>query len=245
MAWNSMQFVDAVDACGNRYETDNSWYTKEKWGDRINYMLNAWKLYYRASTSALGMLLLGGAKIRDKGPLLDNFGATSGSGIDDKKLVERLQRTGLRTPPGTGSILSDRNWTPLLNDCYILGGTHAGLEFHFAEDTVDAEFARMAPQLSPAQKWLAFLKSHPEMLWDENAHAPRVLLRELIGLKTFGYRPQFFLQQLTFKPTQSGDATFTRYLDALATSGYTGKNRTQIVEAISVFLFGNVGALSS
>ena len=256
MPWNSMQFMDAVEACGNRYETDNAWYTKEKWGDQINYMLNAWKLYYRASTSALGTLLLGGAKIREDPTLLASFGMTSGSGTDDKtlELVKRLQakRTGLRTAPGMsdapkvvgpGSILSDRNWTPLLNDCYILGGTHGGLEFHLTDDTVDAEFARMAPQLPPTHKWLAFLKGHPEMLWDENANAPRVLSRELIGLKTFGYQPQFFLQQLSFKPTPSGAATFTGYLDALAASGYTGKNRTLLVEMLSVFLFGNVGAL--
>jgi hypothetical protein len=256
MPWNSLQFMDALNACGNRYEADNEWFIKKWWGDQVNYSLNAWKLYHRASTSSLGMLLLGSAKIREDPTLLGSFGMTSGSGTDDKtrQLIEKLQaqRTGLQTAPGLrdapkvvgpGSVLSDKRWTPLLNDCYILGGAHAGFEFHYAEDAADAEFARMPPPLTPVNKWQAFLMSHPETFWDQDRNVPRILSRELIGLKTFGYRPQFFLQQLSFKPSQSGDGTFTTYLDALAASGYTRANRKQVIDAISLFLFGNVYAL--
>ena len=153
---------------------------------------------------------------------------------------------GMRDAPnvlGPGSILSDRNWSPLLNDSYILGGIHAGFEFHFAEDAASAEFATMPVQLTPVQKWQAFFKKHPETFWDDKTHLPRVLSRELIGLKTFGYRPEFSPHQLSFRPTGSGNATFIRYLDALAAGGYTGKDRVRVLEALSVFLFGTVAAL--
>ena len=253
MRWNSLQFMDALKACGTRYVSDNSWH---KWGDQHRYSMDAFKLYHRASTNALGMLLLGSGKIRFDNGLLGNFGMTSGSGTDDKMLEKvqglQAQRTAMRTAPGMrdapkvvgpGSILSDRNWSPLLNDSYILGGVHAGFEFHFAEDAASAEFATMPVQLTPAQKWQAFIKKHPETFWDDKNHLPRVLSRELIGLKTFGYRPEFSVHQLSLRPTGSGNATFIRYLEALAAGGYTGKNRVRMFEVLSVFLFGTVAAL--
>jgi len=233
--------------------SDNSWH---KWGDQHRYSMDAFKLYHRASTSALGWLLLGSGKIRFDDGLLGNFGMTSGSGTDDKMLEKvqalQAQRTAMRTAPGMrdvpnvvgpGSILSDRNWSPLLNDSYILGGVHAGCEFHFAEDAASAEFATMPVQLTPAQKWQAFIKKHPETFWDHKNHLPRVLSRELIGLKTFGYRPEFSVHQLSFRPTGSGDATFIRYLEALAAGGYTGKDRVRMFDALALFLFGTVAAL--
>jgi len=233
--------------------SDNSWH---KWGDQHRYSMDAFKLYHRASTSALGWLLLGSGKIRFDDGLLGNFGMTSGSGTDDKMLEKvqalQAQRTAMRTAPGMrdvpnvvgpGSILSDRNWSPLLNDSYILGGVHAGCEFHFAEDAASAEFATMPVQLTPAQKWQAFIKKHPETFWDDKNHLPRVLSRELIGLKTFGYRPEFSVHQLSFRPTGSGDATFIRYLEALAAGGYTGKDRVRMFDALALFLFGTVAAL--
>jgi hypothetical protein len=245
--------MDALKACGNRYVSDNSWH---KWGDQHRYSMDAFKLYHRASTSALGWLLLGSGKIRFDDGLLGNFGMTSGSGTDDKMLEKvqalQAQRTAMRTAPGMrdvpnvvgpGSILSDRNWSPLLNDSYILGGVHAGCEFHFAEDAASAEFATMPVQLTPAQKWQAFIKKHPETFWDDKNHLPRVLSRELIGLKTFGYRPEFSVHQLSFRPTGSGDATFIRYLEALAAGGYTGKDRVRMFDALALFLFGTVAAL--
>jgi len=253
MRWNSLQFMDALKACGNRYVSENAWHT---WGGQHRYSMDAFKLYHCASTNALGMLLLGSGKIRFADDLLSNFGMTSGSGTDDKMLEKvqalQTQRTAMRTAPGMrdapnvvgpGSILSDRNWSPLLNDSYILGGVHAGHEFHFAEDAASAEFSTMPVQLTPAQKWQAFIKKHPETFWDDKNHLPRVLSRELIGLKTFGYRPEFSAHQLSFRPTGSGDATFIRYLEALAAGGYTGKDRVRMFEALSVFLFGTVAAL--
>lgn len=40
-------------------------------------------------------------------------------------------RLTLMPPMQKGSVLSDRNWSALLNDALILGGVHTGREFHF------------------------------------------------------------------------------------------------------------------
>lgn len=67
--------------------------------------------------------------------LVMNFGLSSGSGLSDQDelrgvgelLAKRNQLEGPRSGPtidvlGPGSILKDQNWTPLLNDTYILAG---------------------------------------------------------------------------------------------------------------------------
>ena len=69
--------------------------------------------------------------------------------------------------------------------------------------------------------------------------------RHLIGLKTFGYQPRFFSEQLSFSAGHSDGATFKTYLDALAAAGITSRDRTAVLETLSVFLFGNAGALST
>ena len=204
------------------------------------------------------MLLLGSAKIREDSLLLSNFGVTSAGGITDPEevaLVKALEteRTGLKAAPGLrdapdvlgpGSILNDKNWTPLLNDCYILGGVHGEHEFHLAEDSADAYFESLGGQLPPQDKWRSYFSTHPDIIWDTTRQVPRILARELIGLKTFGYRAQFFLEQLSFRPTPSDGATFKTYLDALVAAGITSRNRTVVLETLSLFLFGNAAAFS-
>ena len=64
MAWNSLQFMQHLNACGNRYEAENCWWGKKNWGDQHRYALNAWRLYRLTLKNSLGMLLLGSAKIR-------------------------------------------------------------------------------------------------------------------------------------------------------------------------------------
>ena len=125
MLWNSLRFVDELDRCGNRYEIENQWYSKAAWGDRNRYVLNAWRLYRCANRSALGMLILGTAKIRKDASLVGNFGFTSAGGLSDpeeQQLVQKLERsrTAVSNAPtvlGQGSVLNDQNWTPLLNEC--------------------------------------------------------------------------------------------------------------------------------
>ena len=75
--------------------------------------------------------------------------------LEELKLVEELEKRrsagrsapALRDAPkvlGSGSILNDRNWTPLLNDSFILGGVHGNREFHFAEDDAGKYFDFLA-----------------------------------------------------------------------------------------------------
>ena len=257
MPWNSLRFLQELGNCGNQYEADNAWFGSG-WGEQRRYALNAWRLYQHASTNALGLLLLGSAKIRKDAVLVSNFGVTSAGGISDPEevaLVNALEtgRTdqraapGLRDAPdvlGPGSILNDRNWTPLLNDCYILGGVHGEHEFHLAEDSANAYFESLAGQLTPKDKWRSYFSAHPDAVWDTTRQVPRILARELIGLKTFGYRPQFFPEQLSFSTTQSDGATFKTYLDALVAAGITSRNRTAVLETLSLFLFGIADASS-
>jgi hypothetical protein len=72
--------------------------------------------------------------------------------------------------------------------------------------------------------------------------APRVLARELIGLKTFGYRPQFSPQQLSFgcaDPGRALSASFVSYLDAVRTAHFHSGSARSVFNAISEFLFGH------
>jgi hypothetical protein len=77
MPWNSIRFMQELNKCGNQYEADNAWFRND-WGERRQYALNAWRLYQQASTNALGMLLLGSAKIRKDAVLVSNFGMDVG-----------------------------------------------------------------------------------------------------------------------------------------------------------------------
>ena len=108
---------------------------------------------------------------------------------------------------GPGSILNDKNWTPLLNDSYILGGVHGEHEFHLAEDSANAYPSR-SRAVAPKEQWQSYFRTHTDAVWDTTRQVPRILARELIGLKTFGYRPQFFQEQLSFGARQSDGATF-------------------------------------
>lgn len=181
MPWNRREFMQELAKCGDRYEADNAWFKKD-WGEQRLYAMNAWKLYEGASTNALGMLLLGSAKIRMDPELVSNFGVASAGGVGDgeeAELVDALEaeRTNLRASPGMrdapsvlgpGSILNDKNWTPLLNDSYILGGVHGEHEFHFAEETANAHFASLSAQLNPRRE-VAVLLQDPRPLLERGA----------------------------------------------------------------------------
>jgi hypothetical protein len=259
MPWNSLQFMQQFSQCANRYESENLWFGKQAWGDQHHYTLTAWRLYQKAATNALGMLLLGSAKIRNDASLLGNFGVTSAGGLnnpEELKLVEELERRrsagrtapALRDAPkvlGSGSILNDKNWTPLLNDSFILGGVHGRHEFHFAEEEAGRYFDFLAVRdklernpkaLNAREKWMGFFRAHPEIFWAKPG-VPRILARELIGLRTFGYRPEFSEQQLSFYPDGAGNPGFTNYLNAVDAAGFRSGNPDKVLGAISEFLF--------
>ncbi len=149
---------------------------------------------------------------------------------------------------GPGSILSAKRWSPLLNDALMLGGIISRQDFHFALNTDEqatwrnltmkhiggAELHRRRavfgsavnaapkPALSSEKElWLKFLHQVPRVLWQNNG-TPRVFVRELLGLKIFGYQPVFTLHEIGFIPTGGGGKapTFENYLAGLRQTGY-------------------------
>jgi hypothetical protein len=267
--WNSLDFVERVTPVANRYETENTWFKKQWWGDDNVYILNAWRLYRCARDGAMPFLLLGDTKIRKDPALVMNFGLTSAHGVQEKeelKLIEKLtgKRQELGGPPvlGHGTILSDRNWTPLLNDSFILGGIHAAKDFHLAEEGFNRyavlgreeflrrrqKFGAAAPQYThepdPRRRWREYLVQHPETLWQNNL--PRVFARELIGLQHFGYQPVFTMTELGFvcRNANCGNADFEQYLDALHRVNFQGNDRQAVLGLLGNYLFGDTGALT-
>ena len=82
--------------------------------------------------------------------------------------IDSIMRENLTTmgedPDSHGIILSAKDWSLLANDAWVLGGIHAGTEFHFA---------------SPL-RW--------ENLWSENRRAMTVTAREAICITSCGYQ---------------------------------------------------------
>ena len=212
------------------------------------------RMYNSVSGCGLPFLLLGDAKIRSDGTLVQNFGFASGSGSEDQKLVADLDAKrkeiakGAKIPSapipvsGSGSILSDQKWTPLVNDSFILGGVHRGMEFVLALQDFDQSGG--AFKGDGKDQWKAYLKAKPDVLWNSSQACPRVFARELIGLRTFGYTPSFNRGQLGFgRGSGKGTADFSEYLRALLDAGFPSKVKARVLSAVSEFLFGDGKAL--
>jgi hypothetical protein len=252
-----------------RYKEDNAWFKWWPKHDTVSVWYG-WQMYKTSSTNALGFLLLGDTAIRTNKALLLNFGLTSAHGVQEKKdkeMIDQLmkQRQGFARPGmaathllGPGSILSDKDWSPLLNDSFILGGIIGCQDFHLADEGFDGFTAPvMAPQPMVAQraafradakeKWKAYFQANPKVFWDSTNNVPRVFCRETIGLMTFGYQPVFTSQELGFECADQGKArhaTFTAYLSALRAVSFQNSDRRTIMGAISIYLFGAAGILT-
>ena len=246
MQWNSLEFYEHLSLCSTRYEAENAWFSKQAWGDPIHYFLNAFRLYRAANRASLGMLILGGAKLRKDQSLLANFGVATAGGVSDpeeKKMVEKAQADRRGVPDATtvlsgGSILSDANWTPLLNDAFIIAGAHAGHEFHFAEDAAEGFIAEASASRGTKDRWNDFFDKNPQIFFFNGA--PRVLARELMGLKAFGYRPVFERQQLSFychDQAKARKADFGPYLDAVLSAKFHTRDQNAVIGSIDGFLF--------
>jgi hypothetical protein len=287
---NGFQFFDQVTRVADQYNQDNQWFGFQRGGQAwskgtwVQFIIAAWKLYQKAGTNQLQMILLGDTKIRSDAELLMNFGLVSNTNTPqeakDIKLVEELMakraaiaRNSIFKDPvnimGPGSILSAQRWSPLLNDALMLGGIIGRQEFHFVLNTDEqaiwaqltskyigkAELERrravfgaaaktpLKPALSSEQElWLRFFRQAPRVLWENNK--PRVFVRELLGLKFFGYKPVFSIYELGFCSTGGGNApTFQNYLTGLNTVGFHLPNRGSIMRTLSEFLFNDVDAL--
>ncbi|MEJ8824822.1 hypothetical protein WKW80_22760 [Variovorax humicola] len=229
-----------------------------------------WALYTASRDNALGFLLLGEVSMRSKIALVQNFGLNSAFGHEDDEpwlspwlgseiknpleaqahlsnidpaTLDARKHAHLGGLQGPGSILSDRLWTPLMNDAWLLGGVHKEQSFHLVTEglgeqklvaAMDAlrdqallEQTRADPGASPTSNnatlqvlvqevWRQWFVDNPQYLYE--SWGPRVLTRELLGLMSFGYQPMFTRQELGFRCTdarRAADATISAYSDAL------------------------------
>lgn len=154
---------------------------------------------------------------------------------------------------GKGSILSTAKWSPLLNDAFIMAGAHRECEFFLGLVGKEADdFNKSAAPQGAAELWKLFFKKNGDMLWNSSINGaegvPRVLLRELIGLKTFGYKPQFDARQLGFKISDkkaSDGATISGYLDVLKANRFDAFDKAKLLGLVGTYLFEDADALKA
>ncbi len=148
------QFTNQLFDLKNQYRQDNAWVGQwnESWNDEAvmtKFIGFAYNLYAATARNNLRLTVLGGTEIRLDDNYIRNFGVTAANGIQDTKpknvFAKNKPRRGLqamnpnpnsrnpdRSPvsvTGVGSILSEKGWTPILNDSLILGAITAGQEF--------------------------------------------------------------------------------------------------------------------
>ena len=168
---------------------------------------------------------------------------------------------------GPGSILSAKRWSPALNDALMLGGIHTFQDFHFALNgdeqvawqelttkpgSANPEFLKKIERFGAAVKgvakpievvWLDFFHKVPRVFW-ENGN-PRVFVREVLGLKFFGYKPVFTPWELGFAFKGGGrPPTFLNYLTGLREVGLERRDRSSIMRHLGEFLFNDANAMS-
>jgi len=283
---NQVEFFMQLTSCIRQYDQDNQWFGflrgGQSWskGTWIQFIAAAWKLYENARRSP--MILLGDTKIRSDPTLLFNFGLAANAKTPqeekDRLMVEEMVRkradlaSGWRVGGavelmGPGSILSAKQWSPMLNDSLMLAAISMRRDFLFALNDDEqavwardiegggarigaAAFANRAAAFGPTvggrtpeqQMWLSLIKKVPRILW-ENGN-PRVFVRELLGLKFFGYKPVFTRHQLGFRHQAGGlEANFQNYLDGLKAVGLHNRERMKIMSALGEFLFQDAKAL--
>lgn len=261
-----------------------------------------WLLYLASRDNTLGMLLLGEVSMRSKLTLVQNFGLTSAHGHeDDEPWLSPWLGSDLKDPvgakknltginpntldanknrhltklQGSGSILSDRLWTPLMNDAWLLGGVHKRQGFHLVTEGLgqeklneafsvitkkvlfeatrtkfgNAATAYQSDHSTAIRKiWNQWFLDNPKCLYE--SWGPRVLVRELIGLMTFGYQPVFSRQELVFEcndASKAEGATIWAYSEALnALSFHQGNDpsaKSKVLKAFSTWFFGKDNAL--
>jgi hypothetical protein len=281
--YTKVTYVEAVQRLIPRYKRENMWFARWWPKDDEDTLYNGWRMYEKASQNGLGFLLLGDTAIRTNKALLLNFGLTSAHGVQEEKdraMIKQLmnQRRAIATPSmpavklkGPGSILSDKEWSPLLNDSFILGGIKSCQEFHLADDAFHA-FNPVKPIAAPSlvaqrremfgqaakgyapnpsdlakDKWKAYFQATPTVFWNLDYNVPRVFAREVIGLKTFGYKPVWSLHELGFvcaEPNRATSADFLWYLNALSDVNFGDADRARIMAVISEYLFGAKGVIN-
>ena len=282
------QFTKQLFDLKSQYRQDNAWVGNwnESWNDEAvmtKFIGFAYALYPATARNALKLIVLGGTEIRLDDNYVRNFGVTAANGIQDSE-TERWVREeqnrrslramnphpGSRKPDispapvtGVGSILSERGWTPILNDSLILGVITAGQDFALGLtpleqtdwDTMNGAkvnktavlAARFGDTPALINAWKSFFNSQKRMFFFPWG-GPRVFTRELLGLHFFGYKPEFSWHQLSFHAGAGRRAPpdFRTYLQKLHDVGFQAPaNQTRIMETISRYLFNDPSAIGS
>ncbi|WP_068470153.1 hypothetical protein [Candidatus Protochlamydia phocaeensis] len=121
----------------------------------------AYQVYMHTYHSYFRFIILGPDRLRNEEKLVGNVKLI----VAQSKKKSREDSDSL-----SGSILGEKQWSLLVNDAFILGGMHAGKDFHIATPKKQERF----PSL--------------DKLWNASTHSLRPLGREIIILKLSGYK---------------------------------------------------------
>jgi len=281
------QFTNQLFGLKDQYQQDNAWVGNwhESWKDEAimtRFIGFAYNLYAATARNALKLTVLGGTEIRLDHAYVRNFGVTAANGIQEEeterwvrkeqemrgwraKNPDPRSRNPDRSPAsviGSGSILSEKGWTPILNDSLILGAITAGQDFVLGLTSAEqadwnvmngAKVNRTSVLVGSFDNtalinaWKSFLNSQKRMFFFDWG-GPRVFTRELLGLHFFGYKPGFSWHQLGFHAGAGGRVPpdFRTYLQKLRDVGFHAPaNQAKIMETISMYLFNDRTAIGS
>ncbi|WGL58610.1 hypothetical protein QEJ31_08680 [Pigmentibacter sp. JX0631] len=222
-----------------QYKSDNDWFANG-WNILSNekHISTAYNLYSSSYSTKHEFLLLGDSDIRTNPELVNDFGKTTGA------------RASINMAGTNGAILDDIYWSPLLNDCFILGGIHRNLDFCYAEvNSNRINYLSNPTSFDYLNTWIEFFNKNPDILFIKSNRLkkfnPRVFARELLGLKLFGYETVLDNLQLSFKcmdKDKANSASFSEYINYLNKFPFN-VNLEGVKKEISKFLFGNEQAL--
>ncbi len=129
---------------------------------REDFEKRCYKMYLNAIEGILPFMVVGHEGLCESVEMLYNFGVLS----TDEPFCKKEIKGPLPTEMHQGAVLSQSNWSVLLNDSYIFGAIHARKSFHLYE-----------PEGRLPNK----------NFWDDQNQRPRVLGREVMMLKAAGY----------------------------------------------------------
>jgi len=274
------QFTSQLYDLKEQYRKDNAWIGKfeTRWDDKKDSIVEliwfAYKLYRATVNHTLKLTVLGGENVRMNQHLINSFGVTGINGIQDKITKDLIQKelelrikkfgqnhsfSNVDNLKKGGTILSEKGWTPILNDALIIGAITGRQQIALALteneqaawDTVNGEkvtkFAGIAAcydDTAAKEMWKDFFNSQTEMFFYKNGN-PRVFTRELLGLSFFGYKAHFTPHQLSFGlEVAKKIPDFKTYLSELhRLQFHAPTNKANVMGAISEFLFGDKKAL--
>lgn len=240
--WTKIEYKGAGTAAGVEAKYRSLWGV---WGDWNDTVENAW-LLYRALVPGSGLWLdvqlLGDTKIRMDPALLASFGATGATGLQgdveiravSQAAAERHKQSGQQqamdahvaeTGSG-GAILSEKTWSTLSNDSFMLAGIHQHKDFHFVgefpEDAKDpskgeVRFASFSRTKSLSR--VAFLKEVYD-LWSTGVSGSMAEAEAAVNAKQDWL--SFFRKypQIVWAPDSPVPRVFARELLGLKRFGY-------------------------